>query len=768
VEKEFDVVHVAIEQGSLMVCGKDDWAYLNVTDDTHAPDGVVWTSRPHGIHGHGSSVSFRPSQLVPGAYTVKAANDGTPSCPDVCEVHVIKVNIPTTNIFVCAEDSLASLSLSGDSYSPGGYVWSSTPDGISGCGPDKTITFVPSNLPPGKYVVQCQSVDLEDCLDECEVNVLKVDLVPDWNHDRKIDDTDRGFSDQGQTFSFWKNDDDDSGDLGGNDIPGHGTADAAHSGVDGVRDLVDWFPVFLDMKATLDILDYSQFIFVLTCPSANSLNVIYSDLTPADAGKYLTDQTTANAIVGSTIQAIGANGIQLTTAFLDSIKNDGKGIVLVEAKNVTTQPLRLRILDSVNNEICAKDLPLKITGVEDMYWRVNLRPVIPLENNGNPAITDASNLPGTGLITDKRFVFVHGYSVSESAARGWLSEVFKRTYWSGSLARFYGVTWFGNDSQAWYFASKTPNYHVNVIHALDSAEAFADVLNNDIGGTITLASHSLGNVLSSAAITKHGASVAQFLMLDAAVAIEAFDGDPSEQDDDMWYTDWPSYAEWLWCSEWYTNFPSGDGRHALTWRDTFSPAADVAYNFYSSGEDVLKSHPHTTYPGLWCYFGGEYAWALQEKRKGLNWISSIGGSTYGGWGFNDYYWDNDLSAYVPPTNTQAILSRPFFRPGGSELADLYVPTDTNQTDVGSQYATDHLNFLLAGFIPSRTLPAGANNMSVLLSGHNFNMQTPTFQTGWPASRNNTDWLHSDLRVVAYLYVYRLYDKFRDLGGLNQP
>ena len=179
VEKEFDVVHVAIEQRNLMVCGKDNSAYLNVTDDTHAPDGVVWTSRPHGIHGHGSSVSFRPSQLVPGAYTVKAANDGTPSCPDVCEVHVIKVNIPTTNIFVCAEDSLASLSLSGDSYSPGGYVWSSTPDGISGCGPDKTITFVPSNLPPGKYVVHCQSADLEDCLDECEVNILKVELESD-------------------------------------------------------------------------------------------------------------------------------------------------------------------------------------------------------------------------------------------------------------------------------------------------------------------------------------------------------------------------------------------------------------------------------------------------------------------------------------------------------------------------------------------------------------------------------------------------------------
>ena len=98
------------------------------------------------------------------------------------------------------------------------------------------------------------------------------------------------------------------------------------------------------------------------------------------------------------------------------------------------------------------------------------------------------------MITDKRFVFVHGYSVSEKGARGWLSEVFKRVYWSGSLARFYGVTWYGNDSQQNWLGGATPDYHVNVVHALDSAEAFADVLNNDIGGNITLAAHSLGRL----------------------------------------------------------------------------------------------------------------------------------------------------------------------------------------------------------------------------------------------------------------------------------
>ena len=353
--------------------------------------------------------------------------------------------------------------------------------------------------------------------------------------------------------------------------------------------------------------------------------------------------------------------------------------------------------------------------------------------------------------------------------------MFKRTYWSGSLARFYGVTWFGNDSQAWYFANKTPKYHVNVIHALDSAEAFADVLNNDIGGAITLASHSLGNVLSSAAITKYGASVAQFLMLDAAVAIEAFDGSPNLQDNNMWYTDWDSdlYAEWLWCSEWYTHFPPGDGRHALTWRDYFSSGVSVAYNFFSSGEDVLRTHPHDNYPGLLDYYDGVHAWALQEKRKGRNWISQIGGSTYGGWGFNSWYQDPETWDYDLPTAVDEIKKRPFFRPGGSDLAPLYVPTDPNDPDQGSQFATDNLHFLLAGFIPSRTLPVGANSVQRIsdVGGGNFNMQN-LYQNGWPQERLDDDstqnnWLHSDLREVAYLYVYKLFDKFRQIGGLNQ-
>jgi len=413
--------------------------------------------------------------------------------------------------------------------------------------------------------------------------------------------------------------------------------------------------------------------------------------------------------------------------------------------------------------------------VENMYRWINLRGVAGGSETRATDIGTPANNPDT-LSNGKSFVFVHGYSVNEEEARWWNAEMFKRLYWAGSRAKYYAVTWFGNDSEIdYWFGSKTPDYHKNVVHALDTASALANNLNNQIGGNITLAAHSLGNVLSSAAIARHGANVSKYFMADGAVAIEAFDGSSSLQNANMWYTSWDSYAEWLWCSEWHTNFSSGDGRHSMTWRDYFGSAASNAYNFYSSGEDVLKTHPHGTDPGLWCYFSGEYAWCLQEKRKGLNWILEIGGSTYGGWGFNGYYWDENSQTYIAPTNQSAISSHPFFIPGGdSEITTLYVPADTNQTDVGSQFATDHLNFLLASFVPSRTLPVGANQMVNWPGTRNFNMNTvgdEGFQNGWPEGRVNSDlgnrWLHSDLRAIAYRYVYKLFEKFVDLGGLKQ-
>lgn len=709
---------------------------------------------------------------------------------DLAEMTVLKVgavlpaDLPRGTVTLSGADQVRVFDAAGNIVKPAAGDAAAPRD----LWPDLPATLHAEGVLPGKTTLKLTyrhprkdggEIFLED---EIVLWVLAPRVVPDRNHDRVIDARDAGVAAMSEPFRFWINDDrdfgdvsDDESDIPGEDPSGNFKPNYYNGRVDGRSDLIDFFPVWLDLGETLKLLPPNEGVQYKLRQADSAVKAVYTDLSESRAGDYLTKDgsTYGPAFDQDSFEAdtfkISSSGVVLDEEFLARIVSDEhKGVLILEGAGETTQPLVLEVWKD-GAKVCEKEMPMRLSGVEQMYRWINLRNFVggAVSRETDPA--EPSN-PPNALVNGRNFVFVHGYSVDEQAARGWNAEIFKRLYWSGSRAMFHAVTWFGNDSQKSWLGGRTPDYHVNVVHALDTARALASNINYNIGGDITLAAHSLGNMLSSAAIAKHGGNVSRFFMIDAAVAIEAFDGSPSLQDNNMWYTDWDSFGEWLWCSEWYTNFPSGDGRHALTWRDYFGSGASVAYNFYSSGEDVLKTHPHTTYPGLWCVFGGEYAWALQEKRKGLNWISSIGGSTYGGWGFNDYYYDYDLSAYVPPTNAQAILSGPFFRPGGSELEDLYVPIDTNLTDVGSAFATNNLHFLLAGFIPSRTLPMGANRLTTWPTTRNYNMQHTDvdegFQNGWP--RSSTDWLHSDLREVAYLYVYRLYDQFRDLGGLSQP
>ena len=62
-------------------------------------------------------------------------------------------------------------------------------------------------------------------------------------------------------------------------------------------------------------------------------------------------------------------------------------------------------------------------------------------------LTD-SQVPNEPDTNDKNFVFLHGYNVNPDQARGAFADMFKRLYWSGSHAKFYGVTWNGYESQA--------------------------------------------------------------------------------------------------------------------------------------------------------------------------------------------------------------------------------------------------------------------------------------------------------------------------------
>ena len=149
----------------------------------------------------------------------------------------------------------------------------------------------------------------------------------------------------------------------------------------------------------------------------------------------------------------------------------------------------------------------------------------------------------------KNFVFVHGYNVNAQQARGWQSELFKRMYWSGSHAKFWGVTWYGSETQL--FGKVTTNYHINVQHAFATVPALWNFLQPL--GEITIAAHSLGNMIVSAMLTDHADNpnpmIKKYFMIDAAVAIEAY-GDAAK-DLNMDHIYWDGYDERLMAAEWH-------------------------------------------------------------------------------------------------------------------------------------------------------------------------------------------------------------------------
>lgn len=493
---------------------------------------------------------------------------------------------------------------------------------------------------------------------------------------------------------IWINDDDDSGDTGGTNIPGIGAATQTlanwqTSTVNGAKDLVDLFPVALDIQQLLTVLPPSASVKYKLKQADCALNFVCTNLTRDHAFDYqrqpqggpLTTgfgpQLTQAPTVASK-QQVTASGADLfdsatgSTAFLDAIQNHNGGVLLIEGRAVTTAPLVLSV-EKDGNVIAEVKLYLSISGVESMYRHLNLRsgPDAPADadlvgnlsrRNGNPDIAtnlgNPANFPDTSA-DEPWFIFVVGSNVGGQNSRGWESEAFKRLYWSrdssGSLfkSRFVGVSWFGDP-----YANSTEqiyDYHLSVRNAFATASKLKDKV-NALTGSKTIAGHSLGCGVIAAAIADYGMTVNHTCFVDAAIAREAFDGRSAGDETNtsgvtatvgMTLNIWRAYDPTFYAANWNERFASTptDARYTnLTWRSRFSAAAGTITNFYSSTEDVLGRYDGDVPDNVIAAFlnapsdVASYVWVYQEKAKGNRqdyyvWPSHVG-STYGGWGMN--------------------------------------------------------------------------------------------------------------------------------------
>lgn len=608
-------------------------------------------------------------------------------------------------------------------------------------------------------------------------------LVPDYNHDRKIDEIDDARAERGDLYYFWINDDDGSGDTEGTGIPGSGN-NGFTTKISGTRDIIDWFPVQLDIKELLNKLDPAQYTYALK-HSAERLRFVYTELTPARSGDYLTNVPTAQALVSTaTINDItNLDGLtsrtalafnRLNVAFLQKIKAEGTGVILLEGIGQTTAPLMLEVYDSSNKKVFDANLSLSIDGVEQMFRHKNLiQAVAGLPFGGDGGVKDRldepKNFPDSES-NEKSFVFLHGHRVKGNDARGWQAEMFKRLYWSGSKAKFWGVSW--------YVTSL--DYYGSAISAFKTSEYLQQFLNWNVNGEITIAAHSLGNMVVSSALSDYNVTsqVKNYFLINAAVASEAFNGGTTKSDD-MVHPDWDNYKEELWTSEWYKLFLNAsptDYRSKLTWRDRFGirPSTTTYYNFFSSEEDVLAIHPHDDVPNIEDVYemikqGGLQSWALQEKFKGKFHLPLVTGSNYSGWEFNvedyhepisnpDFQRLNFLIAnQIDPLQ---LRTKPFFKKGEND-SELF-----NEFS-GSNYAMqpEVRNRLLVEAIPARTLAVGRQAVGVFGPEGKFNFNMPTmFKSIWPPGYES--WSHNYFIRIAYPYTFLLYNKFVEIGGLK--
>jgi hypothetical protein len=604
--------------------------------------------------------------------------------------------------------------------------------------------------------------------------MIKMDMVPDWNHDRVIDERDRTRLSTNDPYCFWINDDSDVG-FEGRHIPGSpgwlDRQDWKNGSVDGESDLIDFFPVWLDLSSALKSMPPADgFQYKLKQADA-AVKIVYTDLTKGEAGNY---QIASNTACGANFNAssfsastlsIPASGLILSTSFLNKIRDDtNKGVLLVEGAGITAAPLELEVTKN-GQTVFHTEMPLRLDDVQKMYRHLNLRG----DNNGRPTETNnPSNYPDS-LCINTDVVMLPGVNVDGESARAWHAEMFKRLYWAGSQARFHGITFRSDDGN-------DDEYQRNVVNAFQTASNLSAYVMGLPGRKIVIA-HSMGNIVVCSAIQDWAMPIDKYFMLNAAVATEALNDaefNDSTNSNVMLRPDWKTYAPRTWASKWHELFQaySNDARSQLTWKMRFSIVGNMGQNIiniYSVDDQCLDIYSE----GIGFWTGADldiawsgitltvdhYVWHKQESFKGRDWLGiiTIGATDYAGWGFRNTLGVKTYSAEAANNAPDTLLrSDCVFRPEPPGMFSAVISKELQ-------------NEILAKGIPALSYPVGHNNLSLLNPVQNINLADADHRpNGWPKNHPELGrkWLHSDIKDMAYFYVYKGFTDFVTLGGLN--
>jgi hypothetical protein len=141
----------------------------------------------------------------------------------------------------------------------------------------------------------------------------------------------------------------------------------------------------------------------------------------------------------------------------------------------------------------------------------------------------------------------------------------------------------------------------------------------------------------------------------------------------------------------------------------------------------------------------------------------MGGPDWAGWGFNRSLLQTRLytAAEANAASNSVLMVEPVF----DDDPDWMLETN--------QLLQVQIDQLLASGIPALSYAAGLAELDVSLwqDFRNFDMNDPEYSkvNGWPRTYGDDDelrWLHSDIKNVAYVYTWKLFDKIVEEGELR--
>lgn len=643
--------------------------------------------------------------------------------------------------------ALMKRATSGESSELPIYITSSTPGAVS-------LVFRYWNVVDGKFV-QDQAVQ--------RITSLRPPMRLDISRDGSIDDGDSAAWFDNRTFYYWVNEDKIYGDY---IVPNRDYTKANSSDlvVNGTFDLINFFPVALDLeKFKAAWGDRVSYEIKPEWGNTNSFNFCLADIPWNVAGSVQTMNATTLAgqpLSSASLLALPVGGVELPYSAISQF-SENSGLMVCEAKSSYAL---MRIDIKVGDELLyTYSVPMTILPVKQMYSWINSRQLSDdsvIRSTAVHSIWDEQNT--------KSLIFLHGANVSEAQAESWGDILFKRLWVAGIHADFYNVDWRSN-------IGAPANYHENASNAFVVASQLAPILSNIQGDKVIMA-HSLGNMVVSSMIQDYGLQVSKYIMCNSAVPAEAYDTTLTPTNV-LVHKDWTEYPRTAFANEWYKCFEeeAGDDRHLLTWGGRFADVADYAVNFYSTGDHVLELERNNN---IWAIDGYEnwnqmfehYSWHKQELwkgRKGL--VARTGTTDWAGWGIRE-----NVLGYntIQPTHAWVM-----------SLAEL--KTNTVFKLQPASMNTNSIPLLLRGAllakgIPSRTPASGAMKWgpySMNDSMYNLNSTDETQNgisrpNGWVSRPNGLfgswgdRWLHSDIKDMAYFFVFRFFEKIKEEGELE--